>query len=349
MSKKLVFISHAAADAPVAKIFVNLIESGIGVLPENIFCISNKGQGIRPGAEFKLSIRENLDDATTVIALISENYYNSPFCMCELGGTWLQAKDFIPILIPPIRFADMKAVLVGLQALRIQIAEDLDEIRDELSERLRFKPLATPRWNEKRDEFLEVFPKKLKKIPPSPIVQREHLEKSKAIIAEYEITLKSIQEENEKLKNTVVKLKKAKDAKEVKRIVREDMEAADIFEELVADVSKKIEALDSVTAETIFAAQRGEDYYPGHESSYYSWDDSKKALDYKEVELNSEENGIQANVNHPVVKKALKSLVELKCWLEEKAPVEFFDWYSSDNNGYEPDLTDRSFWDRHLW
>ena len=349
MSKKLVFISHAAADAPVAKIFVNLIESGIGVLPKNIFCISNKGQGIRPGAEFKLSIRENLDDATTVIALISENYYNSPFCMCELGGTWLQAKDIIPILIPPIRFADMKAVLVGLQALRIQIAEDLDELRDELSERLRFKPLATPRWNEKRDEFLEVFPKKLKIIPPSPIVQREQLEKSKAIIVEYENTLKSIREENEKLKNTVVKLKKAKDSKEVKKIVREDMEAADIFEKLVADVSKKIEVLDSVTAETIFAAQRGEDYYPGRESSCYSWDDSKKALDYKEVELNSEENGISTNDNHPVVKKALKSLADLKYWLEEKSPAEFFEWYSSENKGYEPDITNRSFWDRHLW
>ena len=130
------FISHAFKDASVTKSFINLIESGIGISPKDIFCTLNKGKGIQPGAEFKESIRENLDDATTVIALISENYYSSPFCMCELGGTWLQAKDFIPILIPPIRFNDMKAVLVGLQALRIQIREDLDELRDELAGRL---------------------------------------------------------------------------------------------------------------------------------------------------------------------------------------------------------------------
>jgi hypothetical protein len=343
MPNKVVFISHAVADAPVAKAFVNLLESGIGVSPENIFCTSNKGQGIRPGSEFKSSIRENLDDATIVIALISENYYNSPFCMCELGGSWLQAKDFIPILIPPIRFGDMKAVLVGLQALRIQIAEDLDELRDELSDRLRFKPLPTPRWNEKRDEFLKALPKKLQKIPPSPIVQREQLEKSEAIIAEYKNILINTQEENKKLKKTIDKLKKAKDSKEVTNIVREDMESADIFEELVADVSKKIDALDSVTAETIFAGQRGEDYYPGRESSYHSWDEAKRALEYKEVELNSEENGIHANDNNPVVKKALKSLAELENWLEGKAPVEFFEWYSSENNGHEPDLANRSF------
>lgn len=343
------FLSHAVADAPVTRAFVNLLESGIGVPPKNIFCTSNKGQGIRPGFEFKASIRENLDDATIVIALISENYYNSPFCMCELGGSWLQAKDFIPILIPPIRFGDMKAVLVGLQALRIQTAEDLDELRDELSDRLGFKPLPTPRWNEKRDEFLKALPKKLRKIPPSPIVQREQLEKAEAIVEEYENILKDTQEENKNLRKTIDKLKKAKNSKEVAKIVREDMESADIFEELVDDFSKKLDALDSITVETIFAGQRREDYYPGRESSNYSWDDAKSALEYKEVELNSEENGIHANDNNPEVKKALNSLSELENWLEEKAPIEFFDWYSSENNGHEPDLTNRSFWDSHLW
>lgn len=343
------FISHAVADAPVIKAFVNLLESGIGVPPKNIFCTLNKGQGIRPGAEFKSSIHENLDDATIVIGLISENYYNSPFCMCELGGTWLQAKDFIPILIPPIRFGDMKAVLVDLQALRIQTAEDLDELRDELSDRLGFKPLPTPRWSEKRDEFLKALPKKLQKIPQCPIVQRKQLEKAEAIIAEYENILKNTQDENIKLKKIIEKLKKTKNSTEVTKIVREDMESADIFEELVSDVSEKLGELDSVTVGTIFAGQRGENYYPGRESSSYSWDDVKRAFEYKEVELNSEENGVYANDNNPEVKEALKSLAKLKNWLEEKAPVDFFEWYSSENDGHEPDLTNRSFWDRHLW
>jgi hypothetical protein len=343
------FISHAAVDAPVTKAFVNLLEGGIGVPPKNIFCTSNKGQGIRPGSEFKTSIRENLDDATIVIALISENYYNSPFCMCELGGSWLQAKEFIPILIPPIRFKDMKAVLVGLQALRIQTAEDLDELRDELADRLGFKPLPTPRWNEKRDEFLKALPMISKKIPQCPIVQREQLEKTEAIVTEFEKTLRDTQHEKVKLENIIKKLKKTKDAKAVAKIVREEMEAADIFEQLVADVKNKLSALDSVTVETIFSGHRGEDYYPGRESSYYSWDEVRRALEYKEVELSSEENGIHANDSNPEVEKALESLSELVNWLEEKAPVDFFEWYSSSHNGYEPDLTNRNFWDIHLW
>jgi hypothetical protein len=349
MSKKIdLFISHAVTDASVTKSFVNLIESGIGVSPKNIFCTSNKGQGIRPGAEFKDSIRENLDEATTVIALISENYYNSPFCMCELGGTWLQAKDFIPILIPPIRFSDMKAVLVGLQAIRIQINEDLDELRDELAERLGIKPLPTPRWNEKRDEFLKDLSKKLRKIPPSPVVQRELLDKSESVIHEYEEALSLAQDENTKLKKTISKLKKAKDAKQVAKIVRENMEEADVFDGLIKDIKKKLDALDSVTVEALFAGQRGEDYYPGRESSYYSWEETRRAQEYKEVEINSEENGIHPNDNHPGVKRALNSIYELENWLEH-ASSEFFEWYMSEHDDHEPDLSDRTFWDKHLW
>ena len=349
MAKKVdLFISHAVTDVSVTKSFVSLIESGIGVSPNNIFCTSNKGQGIKPGAEFKGSIRDNLDEATIVIALISENYYNSPFCMCELGGTWLQAKEFIPILIPPIRFSDMKAVMVGLQALRIQTKEDLDEFRDELAERLKLKPLPTPRWNEKRDEFLEELPKKISKIPPSPVVQRALLERAESIIQEYENSLSEIQEENTKLKKTIRKLKKAKDAKEVAKIVQEDMEESAIFAALIKDVRKKLNALDSVTVEAIFAQQRREDYYPGLESSYHTWEESRRALEYKEVELNSEENGVHPNDNHPGVKKALKAIYEFETWLEE-ASVEFSEWYMSEHDDHEPDISDRTFWDNHLW
>ena len=72
-------------------------------------------------------------------------------------------------------------------------------------------------------------------------------------------------------------------------------------------------------------------------------------MQYKEVELNSDEDGICANENNPKVRKALDSLSELNKWLEEKAPNEFFEWYSSEHGGHEPDLTDRNFWDTHLW
>jgi hypothetical protein len=268
--------------------------------------------------------------------------------MCELGGAWLQAKDLIPILIPPIRFADMKAVLVGMQALKIGAPEDLDELRDELSERLKFKPLSTPRWNEKRDEFLNILSKKLEEIPLSPVVSREKFDKANTIIAEYEIENADIKKQNVKLHEQNKKLKDAKTSHEVASIVREDMEDADVFEELVDELKEHLGNIYSVTRETLYVGLTGDDYFPGRESSYYTWDDVQSSIEYKEVLLNSEENGIYPNENHPKVKKAYEALYELKHWLEGHESSEFYEWYVSVNDGFEPDLTDKRFWDTHL-
>ena len=107
---------------------VDLLETGVGVPHKAIFCSSLKGQSIKPGKGFVDSIRGSLDDATCVLALISEAYYASAFCMCELGGTWLVTKSFLPVLVPPLDYSDLKAVLNGLQVSKLASEEDLDEL-----------------------------------------------------------------------------------------------------------------------------------------------------------------------------------------------------------------------------
>jgi TIR domain len=343
------FISHAVADAAVVKPFVQLLESGVGVPPKDIFCASIKGQSIRPGKDFKSSIHENLNDATTVLALISDNYYNSAFSMCELGGCWLQAKDWIPILIPPIKYADMKAVLVGIQATRIDSTEDLDELRDELGARLGVPLLPTPRWTEKRTDFLAKLPDYLKSLAPSPSVPRALLDKAQTVIREYEQSTKQSDEEKEQLRRTITELKKLKDVAAVAAIERRELPAAQQFEKLTDEVRKKLAAVSSVAREAIFAGNLGDDYYPGKGSSPHSWEDTDRPIQYKEVKLNAAGNGVEADGNNPKVKPALAAIDKLETWLQREAPESFFDWYVGANGGYQPDLKDRAFWDRHLW
>lgn len=344
-----IFISHASVDEPVVKDFVELLESGIGIHPKNIFCTSIKGQGIRPGVDFKSSIRKNLDDATTVIALISENFYNSPFCMCELGGTWIQAKDLIPILLPPLQYRDLKAVLDGIQALKIHSSEDLDELRDELAERLKIKPYPTPRWNDRRDRFLKNLPDKLKALPSSPTISRKKFEKVIKTLEEYKQALKECEEKISHLKTFVEKLKKLKDANEVLKLEQQNMNDVEIFEKFVSDISDMLSEFSDITQEVIFAHVRGENYFPNRSASYYTWDDAELPLQYKEIKLNSDENGLKSNTDHPKIKNILNLLSNFEEWLSEQASEEFFDWYSRNYEGFAPDLSDRNFWDRHLW
>jgi hypothetical protein len=284
-----------------------------------------------------------------VIAVITENFYNSPFSMCELGGTWLHAKNFIPVLVPPVRFGDMKAVLAGLQALCIDRSADLDELRDEVAKRLEITPLSTPRWNERREEFLTALPALLRELPPSPSVPREHLERQERIVSEYKAELENARTRIEQLERLNLELGNLKDAEAVARIELKELSTVDAFDKLVTRTRKSLGALARVTRETMFAAKRGEDFHPGDASSMFSWDDAERPLQYKEVVRNAQANGICVNDEHPKVKEASLALRDLNKWLKQLAPEDFVDWYSSTNGGHSPDLEDRTFWDTHLW
>lgn len=165
-----VFISHAVADKSVVRPFRDLIEGGIGISAHDIFCSSAQGQGIRPGRDFKQSIRQHLNEATVVIALISPNFYASAFCMCELGGVWLQAKAILPVLIPPFDYSDLKAVLEGIQVLKAMEGADLDSLRDELAHIAGTSAFSTARWTERRNEFLAKMPGLIAELPAPPTV-----------------------------------------------------------------------------------------------------------------------------------------------------------------------------------
>lgn len=339
------FISHASHDKALVESFVDLLEGGVGVPHRSIFCSSLKGQSIKPGTDFVESIRANLDEATCVLALISEAFYASAFCMCELGGVWLQTKSFLPVLVPPLDYADLKAVLRGLQVSRLANEDDLDELRDELIDRLGIEAHSTPRWNSKRKSFLSSLDATLESIRYEGPVQRASFNKLVEELESYRSEYKEREEEIECLEALILDLKKTKDAKAVKEIVSKHSSAVDEFEDLVNKASDAVESLPSAVQEALYYRSRGEDYYPDGQDA---WDASKTPQEYGQLTLNSEENGLTPNGSNPKVRKAVKALDALERWLGSP-PEEFDEWYEQEGEGEPADITLRSFWDRHLW
>jgi hypothetical protein len=341
MSTTKLFISHARDDEPLVKAFVGLLESGIGVPPRDIFCSSLKGQGIKPGAEFKDSIREHLDDATCVIALITPNFYNSAFCMCELGGVWLHAKSFIPMIVPPLAFSDLKAVLIGLQALKIADAADLDELRDESAERLSMKPLPTPRWNEHRDSFLKELPGILRDLPANTPIPRSAHERTVKELDDYKAEYAKAEQEIERLQKLNADLTKLKDSAKVAAAIRKHSTTVEAFESLVRAAKRSLAPLSFTVREALYYGVTGNDYYPEQ------WDDVHPAIEEGQVAFNADENGVHPRKSDPQVGKAIEALKELESWLDAP-PEDFSDWYKTSFKDPRPDMTLRPFWRQHL-
>ena len=150
---KSIFISHAEKDKALAELLVNLIEDGIGVPEQEIFCSSLNGYGIPTGKNFTDYIKSQIDVPKVVIFLLTQNYYNSYFCLCEMGAAWVKSHQLFPILVPPLDYEDLKAVLIGTKVAKIDDKNKYIELRDLLKKEIDFIAKSDAKWERKREEF----------------------------------------------------------------------------------------------------------------------------------------------------------------------------------------------------
>jgi hypothetical protein len=153
---KDVFISHASADKDLSKKLVSLLVNGIGVQRDQIFCTSENGT-IDPGEKFTDLIKNQLRSAKVIIIFLTKNYYESKFCLCELGAAWALNQNIVPALGPEFDYNDLKAVLTGMQALKVYEKDDLNCLRDFVVKVSGSKNSNTSRWEGERDTFLRIF------------------------------------------------------------------------------------------------------------------------------------------------------------------------------------------------
>lgn len=112
-----IFISHSKKDKTLADCLVDLIETGIGISAQDIFCTSLEGLGIPAGVNFVDFIKEKIQNPELVILLLTRNYFYSQFCLCELGVVWILGHKIIPLLTPPLDYSDVNDILKNIQIL----------------------------------------------------------------------------------------------------------------------------------------------------------------------------------------------------------------------------------------
>lgn len=155
-----VFISHAEEDKEIIGDFIQILQA-IGVSPEQIFCSSFEGYGTPLGMNFENDIKTRLNDNVLVLFIISNDFYNSPMCMLEMGAVWGLTKAQISVIIPPFKFEDMKGVFQNYQGVRIHEEKQLDLLKETLEDKLKIKPIKSSIWSHSRDSALNNIKAKL--------------------------------------------------------------------------------------------------------------------------------------------------------------------------------------------
>lgn len=210
-----IFISHSTDDKPIVERFVTMLEQ-IGVKQDQLFCSSVTGYGIPQGAGdlYDFIRSEMSNDNLFVIMMLSQNYYNSPVCLNEMGAAWIKQSAYQSILLPGFQYSEIKGA-VNPRAMSFNLTDKenrnyaLNELKDRIVAHLGMDNIAHSLWERFRDKFTAEIDqaalmysrsKTAKILPKSAILDNISTDDEKIVL--YYILSKKIR----KLKGTDVEL-----------------------------------------------------------------------------------------------------------------------------------------------
>ncbi|MBY5551050.1 TIR domain-containing protein [Rhizobium leguminosarum] len=193
-----VFISHATADVGLAKLVVNFLKEAVGVRDADIFCSSLPGHSIPLMEDFNDYIRDQIEQPSLVLALLTPTYFDSDFCLMELGAAWAKSLKTLAIVAPEVPF-DLVTKTLGLkQAWRINDHTRLSEFRDAFKG-FDLESRSSATWEGKGAEWRRRLPAVLRGLPASKLVSKKDLD---AALFEIETIKRASAAEAERLSDT---------------------------------------------------------------------------------------------------------------------------------------------------
>ncbi len=156
-----VFISHSKEDIDIVDCFVDMLGQ-IGLNPNNLFCSSANGYGIKQGSGdiYNYLQKEFSSNNLFIIYMLSTNYYKSPVCLNEMGAAWVLRSEYQSILLPNFDFPDIKGV-VSPRDICFKLEDDneikrcLGEMKDNILNKLGLPAVNNSLWERYRDKFLK--------------------------------------------------------------------------------------------------------------------------------------------------------------------------------------------------
>jgi hypothetical protein len=120
-----IFISHAGADAALAKALIDLIEAGLEVPTGSIRCTSVPGYKLDGGDDAPEVLRENLKVCSVVLGMLTKKSISSSYVLMELGAAWAFKKRAIPLIGPGATFDSLPGPFKDIHALKMDHDADM--------------------------------------------------------------------------------------------------------------------------------------------------------------------------------------------------------------------------------
>jgi TIR domain len=250
-----IFISHAVADQPLAKLLVDFLKEAIGVPTTAIFCSSAKGHHIPLGEDFNAYIKQEIQTPKLFILLMTPAYMESSFCLMELGAAWAQSARNLAIVVPPTDFNAVTKTLGLKQAWKITEKPGLVDLRQLIRDTIpNLEKRSEHTWDEKRAIWNVALKNALAMLQPALKVDASDHQKALSELKEKDAEIERLETALGSALERYAELERAKDKDEVKAIKKRNAGSQalqDEFDELIAAVRKAKPQISNVVVKHI--------------------------------------------------------------------------------------------------
>lgn len=251
----MIFISHARKDSPVIDVFVEkILRLGFGISDTSIFYTSHPDTDIPCGKYINGEIFTAIKKSDFLIIFLSKNYFDSAYCLCEMGAAKLLQDDKIFLfLLPELNYKEVEGVFSENMIKKID-QEGMDSFTDSIHLSCKNLILSKASASGRRiKDFLSILPEKIKKIEQPERVSLKKFMNLQEKHDKLEAELNQLENEFADQKKYIADLEKLKDAELVKCLKPpKAQKVEDTYEELRLTVQSNLAELSNDGKVSIF-------------------------------------------------------------------------------------------------
>lgn len=347
MSQNEFFISHSSDDSELVGQFVDFLQIALNVNRSSIYCTSGTGtKQIGTGVNFIEDIKQNVAGTKMVIFILTPNYFESNFCLAELGAAWALSSRIYPIIIPPTPRSLLKSTPLSesTQALTLNTAKDLVKLADE------FVGIgAITGYNgtlvNARSEVLIQWMQNNCSFEQEDVISKEEyetLQKEIKEIAELNITQAK---EIEQLRADNKRILALKDPEDAKEYIKQTSDQWERFEKYVNEVRGALSALDILVISAIYHDSyfRKRQGFTPVNFDRLDWEQTVSLE--ADQSIIRDENTFYPNYNEHNTKPAVAKLKELEAFISNEVDEQFYNTFEEEYK-FNLDMTSKKLWEK---
>jgi len=333
-----IFISHSSQDEELVNAFMDLFQTQFNLTRQNFFNTSDFQ--LELGGNWIEEIKTAMQESTLVLPIITPNYLDSHFCLCELGAAWVKDTQLFPIIVPPLthRALDATPYRAWKQSVTLDSEEGMTRLYDAfVKNKIGTDPSVTRFLKRVRtflSQTLEPFIEAMKK---KEVVTSELVKELRLEAARYKEAFDKSDDELVALQKENAQLRKVKDAVEVKAIDRAKMDEWDTFLDAVEKVALALKPLNNAVATVLYYDYKGQSFIPEpQERSILIGDENKGLVRF--------DQGWEPDYAHPDMRKAQYALDQFKTVLRQIGDI-IEERFEEENEGIRLGLEFSPFWE----